>query len=131
MSRTLLVFGRKTFKITVPDDAKVTFGPWSPPSAGAGARYDTSEKALSGTLRVYESSAAKASILAVFSGITGYRDTALEYEEEVAREEGAVIWKSDKDGYKRQEKVKRSTDWYTPELEAGAEAPADEDEEIP
>lgn len=120
MPRTLLVFGRKTFKITVPDEAKITFGPWSPPGAGAaGARYDTSEKALSGTLRVYESAAAKASILAVFSGISGYRDLSLEYEEEVAREEGAVIWKSDKDGYKRTERVKRESDWITPQLESG------------
>jgi len=28
--RQLLVFGEKTFKIEVPDDAKITYGPWSP-----------------------------------------------------------------------------------------------------
>jgi len=27
--KTLLVFGVKTFKIQVPGDAKITFGPWN------------------------------------------------------------------------------------------------------
>ena len=115
--RELLVFGNKTFKISVPDEAKVTFGPWSP--QGGEGKYQMSEKALNGTLRVYGSSKAGASVLAVFSGVTGYRDTSLDYAEEVAREEGAVVWKSDKDGYSREEKVNRKTDWHTPAIAAG------------
>lgn len=116
--RELLVYGEKTFKIKVPTEAKITFGPWSPPSAGT--KYvDRSDKSLSGTLRVYESAKAGASVLAVFSGVGGYRDTSMDYEEEVAREEGAVIWKSDKNGYKREEKVSRETDWEAPQLGAG------------
>lgn len=117
MSKELLVFGSKTFKITIPDGAKITFGPWSPKSE-AGDRYSNSDKALSGTLRVYESGKSGASVLAVFSGVHGYRDTSLEYQEEVAREEGAIIWKSDKDGYQREEKVKRDADWITPQISA-------------
>ena len=115
--KELLVFGPKTFKISVPDEAKITFGPWSPPT-GEG-KFSVSEKALNGTLRVYENHKSGAGILAVFSGVTGYRDTSLGYEEEVAREEGAIIWKSDKDGYKREEKVKRTSDWVTPALGSG------------
>jgi len=122
MSRTLLVFGRKTFKITVPDDAKITFGPWSPPSSTAKGYTDPSGKSMAGTLRVYESAKTGSSILAVFSDISGYRDLSIGYEEEVAREEGAIIWKSDKDGYRREEKVKRQTDWLDPQLEPGGEA---------
>lgn len=118
MTRTLLVHGKKTFKITVPDEAKITFGPWSPPNSSEKA-YAVNEKALSGTLRVYESSNAKASVLAVFSGVSGYRDLSLEYEEEVAREEGAILWKSDRDGYKREEKVNRTREWMNPELQSG------------
>jgi hypothetical protein len=114
--RQLLVFGPKTFKITVPDEAKVTFGPWSPPT-GEGKYSQVSDKALNGTLRIY--SGDKSSILAVFSGVTGYRDLSIDYEEEVAREEGAVIWKSDKDGYKREEKVTRETDWVKPVIGPG------------
>lgn len=120
MARELLVFGKKTFKITVPDGAKITFGPWSPPT-GESKYGDRSDKALSGTLRVYESAKAGASILAVFSGITGYRDTSIDYEEEVAREEGAILWKSDKDGYKREEKVSRKAEWHTPAIASGGE----------
>ena len=123
MSRTLLVFGAKTFKITVPDEAKITFGPWSPPSVTAKTfNPDPTGKALSGTLRIYEHAKTGASILAVFSGVNGYRDMSISYEEEVAREEGAIIWKSDKDGYRREEKVKRQTDWLDPQLEPGEEA---------
>jgi hypothetical protein len=39
--KELLVFGERTFKIKVPDDAAITFGPWSPPRKdllGAAAR---------------------------------------------------------------------------------------------
>ena len=95
--------GSKTFKIVIPDEAKITFGPWSPPTGES--KYNTpSEKSLSGTLRVYENGKSGASVLAVFSGVSGYRDTALEYSEIVAREEGAVIWKSDEKGYSREDK---------------------------
>lgn len=125
MSRELLVFGTKTFKITIPDGAKVTFGPWSPPTADN--KYaDRSDKALNGTLRIYETSKSGASVLAVFSGVSGYRDLSIDYSEEVAREEGAIIWKSDKDGYKREEKVQRSADWITPQIGPGEDGDADE-----
>jgi hypothetical protein len=107
VSKTLLVFGDKTFKITVPDDAKITFGPFSPPSKMNGYTA-TPERAL-GTLRVYQKT--KDNIIAVFSGVKGFRDLSLDYEEEVAREEGAIIWKSDKDGYQREEKVQRQRQW--------------------
>jgi len=116
--RDLLVFGHKTFKISIPDEAKVTFGPWSPPGSGE-SKYAVSEKALNGTLRVYESAKSGAGILAVFSGVTGFRDMSIDYAEEVAREEGAVIWKTDKDGYKREEKVSRKSEWVAPVIGSG------------
>lgn len=109
-TRELLVFGDKTFRIKIPDDAKVTFAPFSPPSKGTGYAHNP-ERAV-GTLRVYRGT--KDNIVAVFSGVKGFRDMSLEYAEEVAREEGAVIWKSDKDGYQREEKVNKSSDWVEP-----------------
>lgn len=118
MSKTLLVFASKTFKITVPDEAKITFGPWSPQSEGS--KYGQSEKALNGTLRIYESTKSGASVLAVFSGVTGYRDMAIDYEEQVVVEQGSTIWRSDRNGYKREDVVKRDTGWLDPTLAIGA-----------
>lgn len=106
-TKKLLVFGKTTFKITVPSDAKITFGPWSPPTGKHG--YDGNQEALKGTLWVYGKN--KDNILACFSGVAGFRDLSLDYAEQVAKEEGAVIWKSDKDGYQREEKVKRVKEW--------------------
>jgi len=124
MSKELLVFGEKTFKITVPDDAKITFGPFSPP--GKMGYSDRPERAL-GTLRIYQKS--KDNIIAVFSGVKGFRDLSLEYAEEVAREEGATIWKSDRDGYQREERVTRQREWVEPVKEI-APAP-DPSEDMP
>jgi len=118
--KTIIVFGEKTFKISVPDESRVSFGPWSPPT-GEG-RYQASERALSGTLRVYEGRSKESSILAVFSGVSGFRDTSLDFSEEVAREEGAIIWKSDSKGYEREEKVKRVAEWTDGLLPTGEEA---------
>lgn len=97
----------KSFRVTVPDGAKVTFGPWSPPGE---SKYG-GERALAGTLRIYESAKTGASVLGVFSGVAMIRDVSLMYEEQVAREEGAVIWKSDAKGYTREEKVQRDVAW--------------------
>lgn len=105
MARELLVFGDKVFKISIPDDSKVTFGPWSPPSPNS--KYTS----LVGTLRVYKGSKTTENILAVFSGVTGFRELSLEYSEQIAKEEGATIWKSDNNGYSRQENVSRSYEW--------------------
>jgi len=118
--RELLVFGEKTFKIKVPNEAKITFGPWSPPSSSAkSVSYDRSDKAMSGTLRIYETAKTGASVLAVFSGVSGYRDLSMGYAEEIAKEEGATLWKSDEHGYQREEKVSASREWIEPQLGPG------------
>lgn len=111
-TKQLLVFGEKTFKITIPADAKVTFGPWSPPNA----KGDFNRESLKGTLRIYKGS--KDNILACFSGVAGFRDLTMPYAEEVAKEEGAVIWKDDKDGYQREEKVSRRAEWVPDDVVA-------------
>jgi hypothetical protein len=108
MAKELLVFGEKTFKIVVPDDAKITFGPFSPPTAGGRDQWYQSGRAT-GTLRIYKGS--KENIIGVFTGVHGFRDLSLEYAEEVAREEGATIWKSDEHGYMREDKRSGSREW--------------------
>lgn len=107
MARELLVFGEKTFKIEIPDDAKITFGPFSPPRQGD-ANWMGSGKAV-GTLRIYKGT--KDNIVALFSGVSGFRDLTLEYSEMVAREEGAALWNSDQHGYVREEKIQRTNEW--------------------
>jgi hypothetical protein len=120
--RTLLVFvvPDKEFKIDIPDEAKVTFGPWSPPSAKGYTHNPI------GTLRVYANSKTGADCLLVESGVTGFRDTAaIHYQEKVLREEGSTVWKSDEFGYSREERASGFRHWSrAPELPA-----SDEDDE--
>jgi len=119
-TRTLLVQSNPNFKITIPADAKVTFAPFSPPSRNDRG-YSNSFNPV-GTLRIYKGS--KENVIGVFTGVEGFRDiTNIEYAEEVAREEGAILWKADEGGYQREEKVQRSSEWVTPAIEAPAEAP--------
>ena len=117
--RELLVFGEKTFRITVPDDAKITFGPFSPP----GRQHDhyMASGRAEGTLRIYQGS--KENIIAVFAGVRGFRDLSLQYAEEVAKEEGATIWKSDEHGYMREDRVQRRNEWVEPTAIEAPKAP--------
>lgn len=116
MPRQLLVQGAKNFKIVIPDDAKVTFGPWSPPKMGKVNPYDgglhTAGGQHGGTLRIYVGN--EKNIIGCFSGVTGFRDLSMEYAEEVAREEGDTIWKSDEHGYMRESKMKSTREWVEP-----------------
>lgn len=125
MSRTLLVQGTKTFRVTIPDDARVSFGPFSPPTEKE-AGYRSTEKAK-GTLRIYKGGGTKLteSILAVFTDVRSFRDiSAIEYEEMVVIEKGSTIWESDRDGYKREEAINRSSKWEADRglLESGEDA---------
>lgn len=124
-TRELLVFGPKTFKITVPAESKLTFAPFSPPSKVDG--YARNPGNAAGTLRVYAENNEKR-IIAVFSGVTGFRDTELGYIEQVVVEEGATIWKNDENGYMRDEKVSGTRTWVTPEAPALPPATIDDDE---
>jgi hypothetical protein len=106
MSRTILVFADKEFRITVEDDDKLTFGPWTPPKEGARFENDGGKR---GTLRVYRGN--KENIIGVFSGVTSFREESLDYEEKIAVEEGSSVWKSDQHGYERKEAVNRKSRW--------------------
>lgn len=122
MARTLLVEGKKVMRVTIPDDARITFGPWSPPT-GEG-KYGVTEKALTGTLRIYKGGTTKANetTLAVFSGISGFRDlSAVDVSERVATEEVRTVWKSDAKGYSQEVVGSVGAAWVDPvaELSAG------------
>lgn len=113
MEKILLVEGLKEFRVKIPEGAKITFGPFSPPS-GKATNYGGDVESRKGTLRIYENHTSGASIIAVFSGVTAFRDVTLEYSEKVAVEEGASIWKSDQNGYEREDKKSVKHDWVDP-----------------
>lgn len=111
--RTLLVEGDKTFKIDIPDDAKVTYGPWAPPKQNKNGFSESDQGNKRGTLRIYGVDGK--SIIACFAGVTSFRDLSLvHYQEQIAKEEGAAIWKSDQDGYRREENISRKQEWVDP-----------------
>lgn len=110
--RTLLVTrtSGKIFRLTIPEGARVTFGPWSPPTTETKAYGG--DKALSGTLRVYSpGTKTTENILGVWSGVEGFRDEGIGYAEMVEQVVGSVVWNDSKDGYVREEKVNRTRDW--------------------
>lgn len=106
--KQLLVLGEggKVFKIEVPDSSRITFGPWSPPQKGFNNRTDGD---MRGTLRIYGEG--KDNVLAVFSGVLGFRDVTLKYAEQIAKEEVATVWKDDEGGYERVEKGSVKREW--------------------
>lgn len=104
--RTLLVKdGDGDFRVQIPDDATVTFGPTIPyePKRGysGGNHY---------SLRVYEGRS-KDKLLAVFGGVQHFRDMTLDVSRLVVRESGKSVWKSDETGYKVEEEVNRAKSW--------------------
>ena len=111
--RTLLVQADKLFRINIPDDAKITFGPWSPSRNKGEIDYGDRYGKATGTLRIYQGT--KDNIIGCFSGVTSFRDMSMDYQEKIAVEEGDSIWKSDNDGYKRESRVQRREEWAAPE----------------
>jgi hypothetical protein len=110
--RQILVLGEKKFKLSIPDDAELTFGPWSPPKNDE--RQAWAQDAKRGTLRVY--TAKKKDILAVFSGVAGFRDLSIGYAEEALVQKGETIWHDDDQGYHRESKSHGEKKWTVPEL---------------
>ena len=84
MPRKLIVWGEKDFTVEIPDDAKVTFGPFSPPTAASTTKpsYGVSGS-RSGTLRIYKGTKTTENVIAVFAGVDGFRDESLAFEETV------------------------------------------------
>jgi hypothetical protein len=107
--KTILVQADKKFKIVVPDDVKITFGPWSPGKKDKTTAFDVGNNSSNGgTLRIYDS---KGNILCCFAHVTSFRDLSLDYSEQVVVEEGATIWNSDQTGYKREHKQAARSEW--------------------
>jgi len=94
-TRTLLVKDDSgTFRLTVPADARITFGPMM--AKGYGDRL---------TLRIYEKETRQ---LAAFVGVETFRDLGLPLERLVITESGESSWNIDEDGEAHTHKVKRN-----------------------
>ena len=104
----------KTILAEIPDDSHVTFGPFSPPTGKTTAVYNESK--LVGTLRVYKGKTGTTNIIAMWTNVSSFRNLdEIDYQEQVAKEEGAILWKSGKNGYTREEKVKKAKEWVAPD----------------
>lgn len=100
------------YRISIPAGARVTFGPAVPY-----APKNTYEHRQEGySLRVYENSKNE-SLMAVFSGVKNFRDIAIPHAKLIVREAGKSVWKSDEEGYKVENEVKRSKKWADPLLQ--------------
>lgn len=105
-SRTLLCMGSEgEFKITIPEGARVTFGPNVPFTPRANA-YASPDRGYS--LRVYEGKG-NDTLIAVFSNVASFRDITLPHAKLVVREAGKSMWKSDENGYEVSESVSRES----------------------
>lgn len=91
------------FKVAVPADAKVTFGPVTPKehSEVDGGRCGRSNLCL----RIYQSDEKQ---LAAFTRVIAFRDMSLKVERLVIKEEGTKTWTQDEDGFTSAISVKQS-----------------------
>lgn len=103
-TRTLLVQKGKgeQFRITIPADCKVTFSKVIP-------QGDRSFEATY-ALRIYKTESQQ---LAVFCGVTGFRDLSLRFEREVVTESGEVTWEQGEDGFTQRKQVRRKVSVVT------------------
>lgn len=101
--KTLLVKDNTgEFKVEIPMECRITFGPNVPYQRKGG--YMDQQAGYS--LRVY-ASGSKDDLMAVFSNVVSFRDITIPVSKLVIREAGKSIWKSDEHGYTAEESVTR------------------------
>lgn len=84
----------KKFKVTIPTNWKVTFGPWAPPSAKNNDRYGPSREQLAGTLRIYEGT----SIRACYTPVVSFYSMDLDMKHLQTITKGDLTWVEDSEG---------------------------------
>lgn len=98
----------KEMKVTIPNGARVTFGPTAPYQRKPGGWGEGGGNSWS--VRVYASKA-NDSLLAVFSGVAEFRPIDMPCSKLVIKEAGKSLWKSDETGYEVQESVERKSEF--------------------
>jgi len=101
------------FKVTIPSDARLTFGPNVPYAKGQQVNYSQGY-----ALRIYRGPKKSEDLMAVFSSVEWFREETLDVSRLVVREAGKAVWKSNEKGYSVQEAVHRDETWVA-KLTAG------------
>lgn len=95
-----IVAGREKYRVTVPDDWKVTFGPVAP---GARGYADLA-------LRFWE---AENKQRAIFRNVDSFRDLSIPYSRQLTSKSGESSWSEDDSGYEMSEHVNIETEWIS------------------
>lgn len=102
-SRTLMgKDDQSEFRVVLPVGARVTFGP-DIPNQRANHMHDGQR---SYALRVY-AGRGNDTLIACFSHVQWFRDTALDVSRLIIREAGKTLWKNDEKGYEVNTSVQR------------------------
>lgn len=97
-----------TVRVTIPPGSRVTFGPTIPYAQKSQSYGESRDRGYS--LRVYETKS-NDSLIAVFSGVRSFRDTAIPHHKLLIQEAGKKVWKSDETGYKVENEVTTNRQW--------------------
>lgn len=100
----LLKTNEGELKVTIPNDAKITFGPSIPY-----AKKNDFGRVADYSLRIYKGT--KENLIAVFAGVYSFRDITIPVQKLVVREAGKSIWKSDEEGYEFNQEKKFESNW--------------------
>ena len=104
--RTLLLQMKDDeYKIVIPATARITFGPTIPYQKKDKNGYSR-ENHDGYSLRVYENEK-NDSLIAVFAGLSSFRDISIPQSKLIIREAGKSVWKSDEEGYKVETEIKQ------------------------
>ena len=97
-TRTLLVDDWDgTFELTVPSEAKVTFGPSVPGAtrqggnARGGIPFTSAPNRMEYALRVYDGPTEKSGLLAIYTGVHGFRDQTVRFLRTTSHQSGVMI----------------------------------------
>ena len=106
-TRDLLVLSTDgEYKITIPAEAKVTFGPAFPVSREQKG-WSNPPGAREYALRIYVDK--KENLIAVFTGVRQFREFSIQVAKKVTAEAGKTLWKSDESGYEVTTSAKRDS----------------------
>ena len=108
--RTLVIEGGTgTFRVKVPEDAKITFGPFSPPNPNARRGYGDGGYSPIGTLRIYVGS--EKNIIGCFTHVYSFYEEGMEIEKLVVEESGESFWQTDETGSVQASSTRRKKNW--------------------
>jgi hypothetical protein len=105
--RTLIVTldNSKNVRLNVPDGGRVSLGFVTIPTPEGVKPLHWSDRPYFKAFQIHDKDG---NSLCCMQNVSSYRDMTINYAEEVVREEGASIWKSDNNGYEREEKLRRT-----------------------